>query len=97
MNDLSTPAETANVTGSQTACDTFGVVDEIILRNVPVDPQPGANAGFVPSTYKLVLEGLDANGAVTWCTTEAARVFRPGKNLMGTNSDVDMTAGPCAE
>ncbi len=97
MNDLSTPAETANVTGGQAACDTFGVVDEIILRNVPVDPQPGANAGFVPSTYKLVLEGLDEGGAVTWCTTETARVFRPGKNLMGTNSDVDMSAGPCAE
>ena len=78
MNDLSTPAETANVTGGQAACDTFGVVDEIILRNVPVDPQPGANAGL-PSTYKLVLGGLDEGGAVTWCTTETARVFRPGK------------------
>ena len=97
MNDMSTPSETAAVTGGQTACDTFGVVDEIILRNVPVDPQPGANAGFVPSTYKLVLEGLDSGGSVTWCATEAARVFRPGKNLMGTNSDVDMSAGACAE
>ena len=37
------------------------------------------------------------SGAVTWCTSEAARVFRPGKNLMGTNSDVDMSPGPCAE
>jgi hypothetical protein len=97
LNDLSTPAETANVTGSQGACDTFGVVDEIILRNVPVDPRPGANDGFVPSTYKIVLEGLDSGGQVTWCSSETARVFRPGKNLMGTNSDVDMSAGTCAD
>ena len=97
LNDLSTPAETANVTGSQGACDTFGVVDEVILRNVPVNPRPGANDGFVPSTYKIVLEGLDSGGQVTWCTSETARVFRPGKNLMGTNSDVDMSAGACAD
>ena len=97
MNDLSTPSEEANVTGSQTACDTFGVVDEVVLRNVPVDPQAGANDGFVPTTYKVVLEGLDSSDQVTWCSTETARVFRHGKNIMGTNSDMNLSAGPCAE
>ena len=95
LNDMTTPAEEASVTGEASACDAFNVAEEIVIRNVPVDPQAGANDSFVPTSYKLVVEGLDASGGVVWCGQEVNRIFRPGENGNGTNTDITLTSGAC--
>ena len=95
LNDLTTPAEEPTLTGEAAACDAFNVAEEIVIRNVPVDPQSGANDSFVPTSYKLVVEGLDDAGNVSWCGEEGNRIFRPGLNGNGTNSDINLTSGAC--
>lgn len=95
LNDMTTPAEEASVTGEAAACDTFNVAEEIIIRNVPVDPQAGANDSFVPTSYKLVVEGLNEGGETVWCGEENNRIFRPGLNGNGTNTDISLTSGAC--
>jgi hypothetical protein len=95
LNDMTTPAEEASVTGEGAACDAFNVAEEIIIRNVPVDPQAGANNSYVPTSYKLVVEGLDASGSAVWCGQETNRIFRPGLNGNGTNTDISLASGAC--
>lgn len=95
LNDMTTAAEEASIVGESGACDTFGVAEEIVIRDVPVDPVAGANESFVPTSYKLVLEGLDASGSTTWCGLETQRIFRPGLNGNGSNSDINLSAGSC--
>jgi len=94
---MTTPSEEPGVIGESNACDTFNVAEEIIIRNVPVDPQAGANNSFVPTSYKLVLEGLDDAGNIAWCGQEMNRIFRPGSNGNGTNSDISLSSGDCNE
>ena len=93
--DGTAAAEEPNMTGETAACDALNQSAEIVIRNVPVDPQPGANDNFIASSYKVVVEALDASGNVVWCGEEGNRIFRPGLNGNGTNSDINLTSGAC--
>ena len=87
--------ELAPINGELSAC-SGGTTDEIVIRGVPVKPSEGANGRYLPTTYKLVVKALDDSGATLHCGQVTSRVFRPGDNSSGDNSDISLSAGECS-
>ena len=65
-----------------------GAVEQLIIRNIPVAPIPGANGTFIPTTYRIELEGRNASGATTYCGVDPSRAVRPGNNSTRQNQEL---------
>lgn len=82
------PAATPTLSGSAAACDGT-IANPVVIRNIPVDPQPGANSNWINSRYELVLAARDTSNQVVDCSVDT-RTVTPGNDSY--NQDATMTA-----
>lgn len=66
-----------------------GTIGQLVIRNIPVSPQPGANNSFVASTYRVELEGRNSAGDTTYCGIRQSRAIRPGDNSTRENETMN--------
>ena len=91
MDENSTVAEEATLTGTLSACVNDGL-DEIVIREIPSTPVAGVNNAYLATPYKLILELLDSNDSVLYCGSSTKNID-PGNNNVGGNPD--LSSGTC--
>ncbi len=75
--------------GTMAACRD-GFANEINIRNIPVEPKPGANGSYIADQFDLLIEAKNSAGNVLYCN-QSQRTVKPGnKNL---TNDVVLQAG----
>lgn len=85
-------SSTAALVGETAACEG-SLVAQLYLREIPVNPQPGANDNWLQSRYRMVLEALDGSDNVLHCASNPSRIVKPGnENTLTTET---LAPGAC--
>jgi hypothetical protein len=92
QNGPNGPSTTPTLEGSVPACDS-GLVTRLYIHDVPVAPTPGANDNWQQTTYRVLIEALDAGGSVLHCRDNPSRTVRPGKWVNTTSES--LSPGSC--
>ena len=92
MDEASSVAEEATLTGTMAACAN-GILDEIYIREIPSEPKSSNETAYLPSSYKMVLELLNSSDAVLYCGS-STRFISPGDSNLSQNENLSSGACP---
>ncbi|MDP7038919.1 MAG: hypothetical protein QGI45_07165 [Myxococcota bacterium] len=92
MDEASSVAEEATLTGTMAACAN-GILDEIYIREIPSEPKSSNETAYLPSSYKMVIELVNSSETVLYCGS-STRFISPGDSNLSQNENLSSGACP---